>query len=137
MNRMQELYKKEVAPALFKSLGLKNVMQVPAIEKIVLNIGLGEAMDNPKALDAAVADIVNVQKVTESAGHMRKYAPRVPKARRAKQNPTECNKDKDRDGLDRVMYDGDVLQPDMTSERLARTRRQRTDYHIDTVSCAE
>ncbi len=41
MNRMQELYNKEVAPALFKSLGLKNVMQVPAIEKIVLNIGLG------------------------------------------------------------------------------------------------
>ena len=60
MNRMQELYKNEVAPALFKSLGLKNVMQVPAIEKIVLNIGLGEAMDNPKALDAAVADLMQI-----------------------------------------------------------------------------
>jgi len=60
MNRMQELYNKEVAPALFKSLGLKNVMQVPAIEKIVLNIGLGEAMDNPKALDAAVADLIQI-----------------------------------------------------------------------------
>lgn len=60
MNRMQELYKNEVAPALFKSLGLKNVMQVPAIEKIVLNIGLGEAMDNPKALDAAVADLTQI-----------------------------------------------------------------------------
>jgi large subunit ribosomal protein L5 len=57
---MQELYKNEVAPALFKSLGLKNVMQVPAIEKIVLNIGLGEAMDNPKALDAAVADLTQI-----------------------------------------------------------------------------
>jgi large subunit ribosomal protein L5 len=57
---MQELYNKEVAPALFKSLGLKNVMQVPAIEKIVLNIGLGEAMDNPKALDAAVADLIQI-----------------------------------------------------------------------------
>jgi len=57
---MQELYKTEVAPALFKSLGLKNVMQVPAIEKIVLNIGLGEAMDNPKALDAAVADLTQI-----------------------------------------------------------------------------
>jgi large subunit ribosomal protein L5 len=53
MNRMQELYNKEVAPALFKSFGFKNVMQVPRIEKIVVNIGLGEAMDNPKALDAA------------------------------------------------------------------------------------
>jgi large subunit ribosomal protein L5 len=60
MNRMQELYNKEVAPALFKSLGLKNVMQVPSIEKIVLNIGLGEAMDNPKALDAAVADLTQI-----------------------------------------------------------------------------
>ncbi len=60
MNRMQELYKNEVAAALFKSLGLKNVMQVPAIEKIVLNIGLGEAMDNPKALDAAVADLTQI-----------------------------------------------------------------------------
>jgi large subunit ribosomal protein L5 len=57
---MQELYKKEVAPALFKSLGLKNVMQVPSIEKVVLNIGLGEAMDNPKALDAAVADLIQI-----------------------------------------------------------------------------
>lgn len=60
MNRMQELYKNEVAPALFKSLGLKNVMQVPSIEKVVLNIGLGEAMDNPKALDAAVADLMQI-----------------------------------------------------------------------------
>jgi large subunit ribosomal protein L5 len=60
MNRMQELYKNEVAPALFKSLNLKNVMQVPAIDKIVLNIGLGEAMDNPKALDAAVADLTQI-----------------------------------------------------------------------------
>jgi large subunit ribosomal protein L5 len=53
MNRMQELYNKEMAPALLKSFGFKNVMQVPRIEKIVVNIGLGEAMDNPKALEAA------------------------------------------------------------------------------------
>lgn len=60
MNRMQELYNKEVAPALLKSFGLKNVMQVPRIEKIVVNIGLGEAMDNPKVLDAAVADLTAI-----------------------------------------------------------------------------
>lgn len=60
MNRMQELYNKEVAPALLKSFGLKNVMQVPRLEKIVINIGLGEAMDNPKALDAAVADLTTI-----------------------------------------------------------------------------
>lgn len=60
MNRMLELYKNEVAPALFKSFGFKNVMQVPRIEKIVVNIGLGEALDNPKALDAAVADLTQI-----------------------------------------------------------------------------
>jgi large subunit ribosomal protein L5 len=40
---MQERYRKEVAPALFKAFGMKNVMQVPSIEKIVVNIGIGEA----------------------------------------------------------------------------------------------
>lgn len=60
MNRMQELYKKEVVPALFKAFGLKNVMQVPRVEKVVVNIGLGEAMDNPKALDAATADLMQI-----------------------------------------------------------------------------
>lgn len=60
MNRMQELYTKEVAPALLKSFELKNVMQAPRIEKVVINIGLGEAMDNPKALDAATADLTQI-----------------------------------------------------------------------------
>lgn len=60
MNKMQELYKNEVAPALFKSFGFKNVMQVPRLEKIVVNIGLGEALDNPKALDAATADLMQI-----------------------------------------------------------------------------
>ena len=54
MNRMQERYQKEIAPALFKAFSFKNVMQVPHVEKVVVNIGLGEAMDNPKALEAAV-----------------------------------------------------------------------------------
>ena len=57
MNRLKEQYKTEVVPALMKALNLENVMQVPAIKKVVVNIGLGEAMDNPKALDAAVADL--------------------------------------------------------------------------------
>ena len=60
MNRMQERYQKEIAPALFKAFNFKNVMQVPRIEKVVVNIGLGEALDNPKALDAAVADLTTV-----------------------------------------------------------------------------
>ena len=60
MNRMKERYQTEVVPALMKSLSFDNVMQVPKVQKIVLNIGLGEAMDNPKALDAASADLVAI-----------------------------------------------------------------------------
>lgn len=57
MNVMKERYIKEISPALMKSLGLTNVMQVPRIKKVVINIGMGEAMENPKALDAAVQDL--------------------------------------------------------------------------------
>ncbi len=57
MNRMKEQYQKEVTPALMKALNLDNVMQVPRIQKVVVNIGMGEALDNPKALDAAVNDV--------------------------------------------------------------------------------
>ncbi|MBP7091381.1 MAG: 50S ribosomal protein L5 [Anaerolineaceae bacterium] len=57
MNLMKERYIKEVSPALMKSLGLSNVMQIPRIKKVVINIGMGEAMENPKALDAAVQDL--------------------------------------------------------------------------------
>ncbi|MCJ7694893.1 MAG: 50S ribosomal protein L5 [Anaerolineaceae bacterium] len=57
MNKLKEQYKNEIAPALFKELELENVMQVPRIEKVVVNIGVGEALDNPKALDAALNDL--------------------------------------------------------------------------------
>jgi len=60
MNILREKFQKEVAPALMKSLGLKNVMQIPQIKKVVINIGLGEALDNPKALDAAVIDLTAI-----------------------------------------------------------------------------
>ena len=60
MNRLRELYNKEVAPALFKELSLENVMQIPKIQKVVVNIGVGEALDNPKALDEAVKDLTTV-----------------------------------------------------------------------------
>lgn len=51
---LKETYKKEIAPALLKELGLKNVMQVPRLQKIVLNMGVGEAVGNRKLLDEAV-----------------------------------------------------------------------------------
>jgi large subunit ribosomal protein L5 len=58
MNKLKEQYKSEVVPTLMNAMELHNVMQVPGIEKVVINIGLGEAMDNPKAMDAAVADLM-------------------------------------------------------------------------------
>mgnify|MGYP001416150670 FL=1 len=57
MNILHERYKNEIVPALRKSFDFKNVMQVPRIEKIVVNIGMGEALDNPKALESAVSDL--------------------------------------------------------------------------------
>ncbi len=57
MNRMKESYQKEVVPALQKAFEYGNVMEVPRIQKVVVNIGLGEAKDNSKALEAAVGDL--------------------------------------------------------------------------------
>jgi large subunit ribosomal protein L5 len=57
VHHLKQYYQEEVAPALMRSLNLKNVMEIPKIEKVVVNIGVGEALDNAKALDAAVADL--------------------------------------------------------------------------------
>ena len=57
---MKERYEKEVVPALMKALDLDNVMQVPRVKKVSVNIGAGEALDNAKALDAAVADLTQI-----------------------------------------------------------------------------
>lgn len=55
--RLQERYKNEITPALLKKLDYESVMQVPKVEKIVINMGLGEAVQNPKILDSAIADL--------------------------------------------------------------------------------
>jgi large subunit ribosomal protein L5 len=57
---LKERYRNEVVPALMKTLDLSNVMEVPRVEKVVVNIGLGEALDNAKALDAAVVDLTSI-----------------------------------------------------------------------------
>jgi large subunit ribosomal protein L5 len=54
---LQERYQQEIVPALMEEFGYKNVMQVPRVEKLVVNIGVGEALDNAKALDGAVEDL--------------------------------------------------------------------------------
>ena len=58
--RLKEKYQKEIKPALQKELGLDNVMAVPKIEKIVLNMGLGEATQNSKLLDPLVGDLASI-----------------------------------------------------------------------------
>jgi large subunit ribosomal protein L5 len=58
--RLRELYRKEVVPTLMREFGYKNIMQVPKIKKIVVNIGVGEAIGNAKALDGAVKDLTAI-----------------------------------------------------------------------------
>jgi large subunit ribosomal protein L5 len=57
MSRLKEKYRQEVIPALMERHGYSNIMQVPRLEKVVLNIGLGEAIQNAKALEAADTDL--------------------------------------------------------------------------------
>mgnify|MGYP001772930446 FL=1 len=57
MARLKEKYKKEVVPALSKEFGIKNPMAIPKLEKIVINMGLGEAISNPKVLDVAIEEL--------------------------------------------------------------------------------
>lgn len=60
MPRLKDQYREQIVPALCKELAYKNVMQVPRLEKIVVNIGMGEALQNAKALDAAVQDVSTI-----------------------------------------------------------------------------
>ncbi|MCX4328820.1 MAG: 50S ribosomal protein L5 [Lachnospiraceae bacterium] len=57
MTRLQETYQKEIIDGMVKKFGYKNIMQVPKIEKIVINMGIGEAKENSKVLDAAMNDL--------------------------------------------------------------------------------
>ena len=57
MARLKEQYKAEVAPALMKQFGYKSVMQIPKIDKVVINVGCGEARENAKVLDNVVGDL--------------------------------------------------------------------------------
>jgi large subunit ribosomal protein L5 len=57
VTRLQERYEKEVVPALMEKFGYKNIMEVPKLDKIVVNMGVGEAKDNAKVLESATADM--------------------------------------------------------------------------------
>lgn len=58
--RLKEIYQNEIVDALMKKFGYKNVMQVPKIEKVVINMGIGEAKENVKILDAAASDLQTI-----------------------------------------------------------------------------
>ena len=60
MARLNDFYKAEVAPALMKKFGYKSVMQIPKLDKIVINVGAGEAKDNAKAIDSISSDIAKI-----------------------------------------------------------------------------
>ena len=60
MEVLKEQYEKEVVPALMKKFGYKSIMEVPKLEKIVLNVGLGDIKENPKSLDGAVKDLTQI-----------------------------------------------------------------------------
>ena len=57
MARLKDYYKSDVAPALMKKFGYKSVMQIPKLEKIVINVACGEARENAKVMDAVVKDL--------------------------------------------------------------------------------
>ncbi len=58
--RLREVYNNEIVPAMVSHFSYKNAMQVPRLEKIILNMGLGEAVQNPKAIDSAIADLSTI-----------------------------------------------------------------------------
>ena len=60
MAQLKEQYKNEIAPALMKKFGYKSVMQIPKLDKVVINVGAGEARDNPKAIDAIISDLSQI-----------------------------------------------------------------------------
>ena len=57
MSRLGDIYKNEIMDAMMKKFGYKNKLEVPKLEKIVVNMGVGEAKENAKILDAAIADM--------------------------------------------------------------------------------
>ena len=60
MNRLKEKYQNEVIPAMQAKFNYDNVMEIPKLVKVVVNIGMGEATQNPKAMDGAVADLMKI-----------------------------------------------------------------------------
>ena len=61
MNRLEQRYKEQVVPALMKQFQYSSIMQAPKIEKVVINVGVGDAIANPKAMEEVVAEITDLR----------------------------------------------------------------------------
>ncbi len=59
MSRLKEQYQNEIIDAMIKKFGYKNIMEVPKLDKVVINMGVGEARDNAKVLESAISDMEN------------------------------------------------------------------------------
>ncbi len=66
MSRLKDLYNNEIVDAMIKKFGYTNIMEVPKLDKIVINMGVGEAKENAKVLETAVADIGNYHRTEGS-----------------------------------------------------------------------
>ena len=73
MSRLKEQYQNEIVDAMIKKFGYKNIMEVPKLDKVVINMGVGEAKDNAKLLDAAIADMEKItgQKAKKSVANFK------------------------------------------------------------------
>ena len=60
MARLKDTYKQEIVPAMMKKFNYKNIMQVPKLEKVVINMGMGDIKDNPKLLDSALEELATI-----------------------------------------------------------------------------
>ncbi len=72
MPRLKDTYNQEIVPAMTKKFNYKNIMQVPKLEKVVINMGIGDAKDNPKALDAALGDLAIISGQKPIVTHAKK-----------------------------------------------------------------
>ena len=78
MSRLKEVYQNEIVDAMIKKFGYKNIMEVPKIDKVVINMGVGEAKDNAKLLESAVKDMETItgqKAVRKKAAHLLQISP--------------------------------------------------------------
>ncbi len=74
MSRLKELSIEEIVDAMIKKFGYKNIMEVPKLDKVVINMGVGEAKENAKLLDSAIADMEKNHRTESSCNQSKKFS---------------------------------------------------------------